>query len=96
MRVTLLLRLEPWLKDDDCGLYRAARGVGIEVLVDLSPSGPQTLSFVAPCCPTGDLARTVDEVDRDVGMRLEVEPPGRFGVAPGAVCTNSPKPKRRI
>ena len=40
MRVTLLLRLEPWLKDDDCGLHRAARGVGIEVLVDLSPLGP--------------------------------------------------------
>ena len=66
MRVTLLLRLEPWLKDDDCGLHRAARGVGIEVLVDLSPSGPQTLSLVALCCPTGDLAKTVDEVDRDV------------------------------
>jgi hypothetical protein len=66
MRVTLLLRLEPWLKDDDCGLHRAARCICIEVLVDLSPSGPQTLSLVALCCPTGDLARTIDEVDRHV------------------------------
>jgi len=32
--------------------------------------------------PAGDLARTVDQVDGDVGMRLEVEPPRQFGIAP--------------
>jgi hypothetical protein len=29
------------LKDHNCGLHGAARGVGIEVLVDLPPAGPQ-------------------------------------------------------
>ena len=52
------------------------------VLVDLSPLGPQTLALVAMRCPAADLARTMDEVNRHVRVRSEVEPPRRFGVAP--------------
>ena len=77
-----LLRSEPRLKDDNCGLRGAARGVGVEVLVELSPSAPQPLALFAVCCTAGDLPRTADEVYGHVGVRLEVEPPRRFGVAP--------------
>lgn len=80
--MALILRLEPRLEHDHCGTHGAARGEGIEVLVDLSPSVPETLTLCAVCSPGGDLARAVDEVDRDVGMSLEVKPPSRFGVAP--------------
>src|SRR5579872_1105533 len=76
------LRLEPALEHDNCGLHGAARSVRVQILVELSPSIPQTLTLGAMCSSGGDLARTVDRVDCDVGMRLEVEPPGRFGVAP--------------
>jgi len=80
-RAALLLGLAARLKDDNRGLHGAARGVGIEVLLDLSPLGPQTLSLLALCCPARDLARTVYR-STVTSVRLEVEPPGRFAVAP--------------
>ena len=70
------------LENNDRGFHGSARCIGIEVLVDLLPSSPQTGALATACRSAGDLAGPVHEIHAHVGMCLKVQPPGRFGVAP--------------
>ena len=49
--------------------------VGIDVVPNVVPSGPQARALVAHGGARPDLAWPVDQVDDGVGMCLEVEPP---------------------
>ena len=71
-----------WLEHDHCGLHRAAGGVGVEVLVDLAPSGPQTLALASLCATCMDLSCSVAGLGDGIGMILQVQPPGGFGRTP--------------
>ena len=71
-----------WLEHDDGGLPWSPRGIGVEVLVDLGPSGPQTLALVSLCATCMDLSCSVAGLGDGIGMVLQVQPPGGFGRTP--------------
>ena len=75
-------RPRPWLQDHHRGLPGAAGGIGVEVPVDLAPALPQPLPLLAPGGAAADQAGPVDEVGPDVGLGLQVQPPGRLAVTP--------------
>src|SRR2546426_4525304 len=73
----------PRLEDDDRGPRRAASRVAIDVVPHLAPSGPEALVLLALRRPPPmDGARAIGKLDRGVGARLQVEPPGGLGVFP--------------
>src|SRR2546426_2865286 len=72
----------PRLEDDDRGPRRAASRVAIDVVPHLAPSAPEALALVALRRPPMDGARAIGKLDRGVGVRLQVEPPGGLGVFP--------------
>src|SRR5690242_20019614 len=78
-RATLPL---PRLEDDDRSARRAANGIAIDVVAHVLPAFPQPGSLVANRLAAADGTDAVDELDRRLGVRLEVEPPGRFGLGP--------------
>src|SRR4051812_34454380 len=74
-----------WLEHDDGRFARSALREAVDVLTPagvFAEAGPQSLPLRL-CCNTGaDLSPAVGQVDRRVRHRLEVQPPGRFFVAP--------------
>ncbi len=70
------------LENHDRGFHGSPRCIGIEVLIDLLPSSPQTSALVTVCRPAGDLAGPAHEIHGHVGMCLKVQPPSRIGAAP--------------
>ena len=63
-------RLGSGLEDEDRGVARPQRGVLVEILVVMSPALPQAVSFVSDRRPGTDGARSIDEFDGGVWMRL--------------------------
>src|SRR5918995_5403449 len=70
------------LQDHHHGLRRPERSIGVQPRVDFTPSRPQARPFVSLRRSSPHLARSVDEIDARVGMRLEVQPPGRLAISP--------------
>jgi hypothetical protein len=71
-----------WLEHHHGGLGRAARGVGVEVLVDLSQARPKSLALGSVCGSRPDMSWSVACLDGGVRMSLQVEPPRGFGGTP--------------
>ena len=74
--------LVSWLEYDHGGFGWPQRGVGVEVLVDLRPAGPQPLALVSLRATRTDLSRPVAGLGGDVGVSLQVQPPPGFGRTP--------------
>jgi len=71
-----------WLEDHHRGLGRPERRKGVQLRVYLAPSAPQARPFVSLGHASPHRAWPVEENDARVGMRLEVQPPGRFAIGP--------------
>src|SRR5439155_20656270 len=71
-----------WLEDDHGGLRWPPRGVGVEVLVDIGPAGPQPLALVCLGPARTDPPRPVAGLGGGVGMSLQVQPPRGLGRTP--------------
>jgi len=72
----------PRLEHYDSSFSWSSRGVGVEVLVDLGPSGPQTLSLSSLCATCMDRSCPVTGLDDGIRMILQVQPPGGLGRTP--------------
>jgi hypothetical protein len=70
------------LKYDHGGLRWPQRGVGIEVLVDRSPSGPQPLALISFGTARTDLPCPIAGLGDGLRVSLQVQPPCRFRRAP--------------
>ena len=83
---SLTVRLRPrgrrWLENHHGGLGRAARGVGVEVLVDLSPARPESLALGSRGGSCPDTSWSVACLDAGVRMSLQVQPPRGLGGTP--------------
>jgi hypothetical protein len=71
-----------WLEHDHGGFGWAPRGVGVEVVVDLGPAGPQPLALVSLGTARTDLPCSVAGSGDGLRMSLQVQPPGGFGRTP--------------
>ena len=71
-----------WLEHDHGGFGWAPRGVGVEVVVDLGPAGPQPLALVSLGTARTDLPCSVAGLGDGLRMSLQVQPPGGFGRTP--------------
>src|ERR1035437_7929879 len=71
-----------WLQDHDRRLRGSPGRIGVDVVPQVAPPGPQARAFVPLGRAGPHHARSTDKVNASVGMRLEVEPPSRFAVSP--------------
>src|SRR5664279_3935976 len=72
----------PWFENNHGGFGRAARGVLVEVLVDLAPAGPQPRPFGPLSRARADLTSSVTSLGGGVGIGLQVQPPRGFSRTP--------------
>jgi hypothetical protein len=61
---------------------RPQRRIGVQLFVNVAPPGPQARSFLplGSACP--HRSGSLNQIDRRVGMRLQIEPPGWLGISP--------------
>src|ERR671919_1545656 len=74
------------LEHDHCGLSGAERRPGIVLVAEVMPPRPEAITLIAVGGTSPDGTDAVLELDRRLGLRLEVEPPRRLGSGPSVHC----------